>query len=67
MESFSDPNNLLCFPSVVVVVVAPSKTQANYKPDSDSIHIWFLVVLFHHMKIFHGFLVLECSVLASWG
>ena len=61
MESFSDPDNLLCFSSATAVVVAV-KTQAKYKPDGGSIHIWFLVVLFHHMKKFHGFLVLDCSV-----
>ena len=52
---------MLCFPSTVVVVAA-AKTQAEYKSDGGSIHIWFPVVLFHHMKSFHGFLVLDCSV-----
>ena len=61
MESFSDPNNLLCFPSVAAVV-APSETQAEYKPDGGSVYIWFPVVLFHHMKSFHGFLMLDYSV-----
>ena len=61
MESFYDPDNLLCFPSTVVVVVAP-KTQTEYKPDGGSVYIWFPVVLFHHMKSFHGLLVLDCSV-----
>ena len=61
MESFSDPDNLLCFPSVVAVVTIV-ETQAEYKPDGGSVHIWFLVILFHHMKNFHGFLVLDCSV-----
>ena len=61
MEFFSDHDNMLCFPSTVVVVAA-AKTQAEYKSDGGSIHIWFPVVLFHHMKSFHGFLVLDCSV-----
>ena len=56
MESFSDPNNLLCFPS------AAAETQAEYKPDGGSVHIRFPFVLFHLMKSFHGFLVLDCSV-----
>ena len=61
MESFSDPDNLLCFP-FAVVVVATVEIQVEYKPDGGSVHIWFLVVLFHHMKIFHGFVVLDYSV-----
>ena len=61
MESFSNLDNLLCFP-FAVVVVAIVETQAECKPDGGSIHIWFPVVLFHHMKSFHGFLVLDCSV-----
>ena len=61
MESFSDLDNLLCFPSVVVVIAAV-ETQAECKLDGGSIHIWFSVVLFHHMKSFNGFLVLDCSV-----
>ena len=59
MESFSDPDNLLCFPSVVVVV---AETQVQYKPDGGFVHNWFPIVLFHHMKSFHGFVVLDCSV-----
>ena len=61
MESFSDLDNLICFPSTAGVVAA-AETQAEYKPDGGSVHIWFPVVLFHHMKSFHGFLVLDCSV-----
>ena len=61
MESFSDLDNLLCFPSTAAVVAA-LETQVEYKPDGGSIHIWFPVVLFHHMKSFHGFLVMDCSV-----
>ena len=61
MESFSDHDNMLCFPSTAVVVAA-AETQAEYKPDGDSVHIFIPVVLFHHMKRFHGFLVLDCSV-----
>ena len=61
MESFSDLDNLLCFPSAAAVVAA-AKTQAEYKPDGGSVYIWFPIVLFHHMKSFHGFLVLDCSV-----
>ena len=61
MESFSNLDNLLCFP-FAAVVVAIAETQAECKPDGGSIHIWFLVVIFHHMKSFHGFLVLDCSV-----
>ena len=61
MESFSDPDNLLCFPSAATVVAA-AETQAEYKLDGGSVHIRFPVVLFHHMKSFHGFLVLHCSV-----
>ena len=56
MESFFDPDNLLYFP------FASTKTQAEYKPDGGFVHIWFPIVLFHHMKSFHGFLVLDCSV-----
>ena len=62
MESFFDSDNLLCFPFAVVDVIATAKTQAEYKPDGGSVHIWFPIVLFHHMKSFHGFLVLDCSV-----
>ena len=62
MESFSYPDNMLCFPFVVVVVVVATETQAQYKYDGGSVHIWFPVVSFHHMKSFHGFLVLDCSV-----
>ena len=61
MESFYDPDNLLYFPSAAAVV-AVAETQAEYKPDGGSVHIRFLIVLFHHMKSFHGFLVLDCSV-----
>ena len=62
MESFSDPDYLLCFPSTVVVVATTVGTQAEYKPDGGSVHIWFPIVLFHHIKSFHGFLMLDCSV-----
>ena len=61
IESFSDPDNMLCFPSAATVVAA-AETQAECKPDGGYVHIWFLVVLFHHMKSIHGFLVLDCSV-----
>ena len=61
MESFSNPNNLLCI-SFVTAVVSIAETQAECKPDGGSVHIWFPVVLFNHMKSFHGFLVLDCSV-----
>ena len=61
MESFSDPDNLLCFPSAAAVVTSV-ETQVEYKLDGDSVHIWFPIVIFHHMKSFHGFLVLDCSV-----
>ena len=61
MESFSDPDNLLRFPSTVAVVAA-TETQAEYKPNGGSVHIWFPIVPFHHMKSFHGFVGLDCSV-----
>ena len=61
MESFSDPDNLLCFLSIAAIV-STTETQVKYKPDGGSIHIWFPVVLFHYMKSFHGFLVLDYSV-----
>ena len=61
MESFSDLVNLLCFPFVAAIVAAV-ETQTEYKPDGGSVHIWFPIVLFHHMKSFHGFLLLDCSV-----
>ena len=61
MESFSNPDNLLYFPSAATVVAAV-ETQAEYKPDDGSVHIRFSIVLFHYMKSFHGFLVLHCSV-----
>ena len=61
MESFSYPDNMFCFPSAAAVVVA-TETQAEYKSDCGSVHIWFPIVPFHHMKSFHGFLVLDCSV-----
>ena len=61
MESSSDPDNLLCFPSVAAVV-STAETHAKCKPDGGSIHIRFSIVLFYHMKSFHGFLVLDCSV-----
>ena len=61
-ELFSALDTLLCCPYFAVVDVAAVENQAEYKPDSGSVPIWFPVVLFHHMKSFHGFLVLGYSV-----
>ena len=54
MESFSDPDNLLCFPSVAAIIDVV-QTQAKYKPDGGSVHVLFPIVLLHHMKSFHAF------------
>ena len=61
MESFSDLDNLLCFPSAAAAIV-DVETQVEYNPGGGYVHIWFHVVPFHHMKSFHGLLVLDCSV-----
>ena len=55
---------MLCCPYVatVAVVAVAIGTQVKYKLDGTSDHVWCPTVLSYHMKIFHGSLVLECSV-----
>ena len=63
IESFFAPDILLYCPFVAVVL----GTWVEHKSDGNSIQVWGLTVLLHHMKIFHGSLALVYSVLASWG
>ena len=62
IESFSDPYNLLYYPSATVVL----RTWVEHKLAGNSVQVYGPVVLLYHMKIFHGSLVLVYSVLASW-
>ena len=63
IESFSDLGILLYCPSAVVVL----GTWVEHKLDGNFVQVWGPAVLLHHMKSFHGSLVLVYSVLASWG
>ena len=63
IESFSDPDILLYYSFAAVVL----GTWVEHKPDGNSVHVWGPSMLLHHMKGFHGSLVLVYSVLASWG
>ena len=63
IESFSDLDILLYCPIVAAVL----GTWVEHKPDGNSVQVWGPTVLLHHMKGFHGSLVLVYSVLESWG
>ena len=54
IESFSNLDILLYCPSAAAVL----RTWVEHKPDSNSIQVWGPTVILHHMKGFHGSLVL---------
>ena len=58
VESFSNPDILIYYPSVAIVL----GTWVEHKLDGDSVQVWGLAVLLHHMKGFHGSLVLVYSM-----
>ena len=58
IESFFDPDILLYYPSTAAIL----GTWVEHKPDGNSFQVWGHAVLFHHMKGFHGSLVLVYSV-----
>ena len=63
IESFSDPDILLYCLSTAAVL----GTWVKHKLDGNSVQVWGPTVLLHHMKNFHGSLVMVYNVLVSWG